>query len=234
MTQQLLKTLYHLIVKALSNFNTEYWLFGIGNLTCCDLTSVVTPYNDRSESTLAQVMACCQAAPSHYVKQCWLIVKGFPRHSSESSFARKRAALQEALMKHSATCAIKITTTFPWGQWVKVSGCLHYAICLGLQHWFDLIKPENIELILLCCWSCKFPRELGQCDGCWCYVSFHHKVINSQGFDFVGLMNPYLSLTICIISILRHIRKYKYILKTLSEKYNTTRNEHFSELSNLF
>ena len=28
-------------------------------------------------STLAQVMACCQPGPSHYLNQWWLIVKGF-------------------------------------------------------------------------------------------------------------------------------------------------------------
>ena len=28
----------------------------------------------RSWSTLVQVMACCLTAPSHYLKQCWLII----------------------------------------------------------------------------------------------------------------------------------------------------------------
>ena len=28
----------------------------------------------RSGSTLAQVMACCLSAPSHYLNQCWLII----------------------------------------------------------------------------------------------------------------------------------------------------------------
>ena len=28
-----------------------------------------------TESTLAQVMACCLMAPSHYLNQCWLIVR---------------------------------------------------------------------------------------------------------------------------------------------------------------
>ena len=28
----------------------------------------------RSVSTLAQVMACCPTAPSHYLNQCWLII----------------------------------------------------------------------------------------------------------------------------------------------------------------
>ena len=31
-------------------------------------------WRHRSRSTLAQVMACCLTAPSHYLKQCWLII----------------------------------------------------------------------------------------------------------------------------------------------------------------
>ena len=31
-------------------------------------------WRHRSESTLAQVMACCLTAPSHYLNQCWLII----------------------------------------------------------------------------------------------------------------------------------------------------------------
>ena len=35
---------------------------------------LVTPYGDNnSGSTLAQEMACCLMAPSHYLNQCWLI-----------------------------------------------------------------------------------------------------------------------------------------------------------------
>ena len=32
-----------------------------------------TIWRQRSGSTLAQVMACCLMAPSHYLNQCWLI-----------------------------------------------------------------------------------------------------------------------------------------------------------------
>ena len=34
-----------------------------------------------SESTLAQVMACCLTAPSHYLNQCWLIISEVQWHS---------------------------------------------------------------------------------------------------------------------------------------------------------
>ena len=33
-------------------------------------------WRQRSGSTLAQAMACCLTAPSHYLNQCWLIISG--------------------------------------------------------------------------------------------------------------------------------------------------------------
>ena len=37
----------------------------------------------RSGSTLAQVMACCLTAPSHYLNQCWLVISKVLWHWSE-------------------------------------------------------------------------------------------------------------------------------------------------------
>ena len=38
-------------------------------------------WRQRSGSTLAQVMACCLMAPSHYLNQCWLIISEVQWHS---------------------------------------------------------------------------------------------------------------------------------------------------------
>ena len=38
----------------------------------------------RSESTLARVLAWCLTAPSHYLSQCWLIINDILRHSPEA------------------------------------------------------------------------------------------------------------------------------------------------------
>ena len=39
-------------------------------------------------SPLAQVMACCLTAPSHYLNQCWLIIKCVLWPSPENNFTR--------------------------------------------------------------------------------------------------------------------------------------------------
>ena len=40
-----------------------------------------TTWRQRSGSTLAQVMACCLTAPSHYLNQCWVIISEVQWHS---------------------------------------------------------------------------------------------------------------------------------------------------------
>ena len=42
----------------------------------------------RSGWTLAQVMACCLTAPSHYLSQCWLIISKVLWLSCEGNFTR--------------------------------------------------------------------------------------------------------------------------------------------------
>ena len=44
-----------------------------------------TIWRHKSGSTLAQVMACCLTAPSHYLNQCWLIISKVQWHPSESN-----------------------------------------------------------------------------------------------------------------------------------------------------
>ena len=38
-------------------------------------------WRQRTGSTLAQVMACCLTAPSHYLNQCWLVISEVQWHS---------------------------------------------------------------------------------------------------------------------------------------------------------
>ena len=50
---------------------------GIGLLEYCGFNSLRpsdTIWRHRSGSKLAQVVACCLTAPSHYLNQCWLIM----------------------------------------------------------------------------------------------------------------------------------------------------------------
>ena len=48
-----------------------------------------------SGSTLAQVMACCLTAPSHYLNQCWLITSKIQLHSSDGNFTRDTPVIND-------------------------------------------------------------------------------------------------------------------------------------------
>ena len=52
-----------------------------------------TIWRHKSGSTLAQVMACCLMAPSHYLNQCWLIISKVQWHSSQCNFTRDTSAI---------------------------------------------------------------------------------------------------------------------------------------------
>ena len=49
-------------------------------------------WRQRYGSTLAQVMACCLTAPSHYLNQWWLIISEVQWHSSEDNFTSDTSA----------------------------------------------------------------------------------------------------------------------------------------------
>ena len=52
-------------------------------------------WRHRSGSRLAQVMACCLMAPSHYLSQCWLIISKVPWHSSLGIIIRRSEVIDQ-------------------------------------------------------------------------------------------------------------------------------------------
>ena len=70
-----------------------------------------------SWTTLAQVMACCLTAPSHYLNQCWLITRGVLWHTSESSFAGIAQGIDSGYEFEKDI--LKNIFKSPRGQWVK-------------------------------------------------------------------------------------------------------------------
>ena len=71
--------------------NLEHWYWPLLN----SLWPSDTIWQHKSESTLAQVMACCLMAPSHYLNQCWLIISKVRWHSSDSNFTRDNSAFNQ-------------------------------------------------------------------------------------------------------------------------------------------
>ena len=71
----------------------------------------------KSESTLAQIMACCLASSSHYLNQCWLIMSKVLGHFPEGNFTGN---VQGSCSWYEfENCPFEVTATSPSGQWVK-------------------------------------------------------------------------------------------------------------------
>ena len=109
-------------------------------------------------TTLAQVMACCLTAPSHYLNQCWLIIRGVLWHTSESSFAGIAQGIDSGYEFEKDI--LKNIFKSPRGQWVKMWKVIvsllgivvfnpdtfvllthrtlmpHICVCELGQHWF--------------------------------------------------------------------------------------------------
>ena len=98
---------------------------------------LVMPYSNnniaRTGSTLVQLMACCLPTPSHYMNQCWLIIKAVPWHSPGSNFTRNAYGFNPYLFK--------LLPHLPGAQWVKsqdnyykwywIFSCIiHFTVCL--------------------------------------------------------------------------------------------------------
>ena len=97
-------------------------------------------------TTLAQVMACCLTAPSHYLNQCWLIIRGVLWHTSESSFAGIAQGIDSGYEFEKDI--LKNIFKSPRGQWVNARACLlsiakkvslserRHCVYNILSHWF--------------------------------------------------------------------------------------------------
>ena len=66
-----------------------YWICLIENLILNTLWPSDIIWWQGSRSTLAQAMACCLTAPSHYLNQCWLMISEVLWHSPDKNVHRK-------------------------------------------------------------------------------------------------------------------------------------------------
>ena len=89
----------------------------------------------RSGSTLAQVMACCLMAPSHYLNQSWLTISKVEWLSSEGNFIRNTSAINQLSLSHLEHYQSKISLKPHRGQWVK-------------ENAHGITKPQRVKLFL--------------------------------------------------------------------------------------
>ena len=92
-----------------------------------------TVWLHRSGSTLAQVMACCLMAPSHYLNQCWLMISEVLWHSPDSNFTENTWDIY--CLNEFEISLFETVVKSPRGQWVKGQAALDntWGICNTLR-----------------------------------------------------------------------------------------------------
>ena len=99
------------------HFNGFWWIDGY-RMAFNSLRPSDAIWRQWSWTTLAQIMACCLTAPSHYLNQCWLIIRGVLWHTSESSFAGIAQGIDSGYEFEKDI--LKNIFKSPRGQWVNV------------------------------------------------------------------------------------------------------------------
>ena len=93
------------------------------------LLKLFIPYGGMDLSTLVQLVACCLAAASHYLNQCWLIISGVLWHSPESNFTG-------SAHKHTTIMCSEITL-------------LKFHAHLSMANALNYLKQSSVPFILL-------------------------------------------------------------------------------------
>ena len=100
---------------------------------CIHLINSLLPsdsiWRQRSGSTLAQVMACCLSAPSHYLNQCWLIIS--EAQISTISQEMPQPSITKICLKITG---LKFNSNFPGAnELMQCLQCWHsFAHCITL------------------------------------------------------------------------------------------------------
>ena len=115
-----------------------------GELTHCGLG---TPYGwHSSESTMAQVMACCLTAPSHYLNQCWLI---FSEDLNDSPVGNFTGSAQDTYPWYEfGDYWFDITAPSLRGQWVNPLHAKFFRGNINIYlHFMSLLHIDKTQVL---------------------------------------------------------------------------------------
>ena len=94
----------------------------------------------RSESTLAQIMACCLTAPSHYLNHCWLIISKVQWHSISQEMPQP--LITEICSK--ITC-LKCHSNFPGANELTIWGGVWCGVVWCGVVWWSAVEWSGVE-----------------------------------------------------------------------------------------
>ena len=103
----------------------------------------------RSGSTLTQIMVCCLAARSHFLKQCWLVINAVLWHSLKTNFTWPAQDISS--WNEFEIHTFKITTSSSRHQWVNVYQCLYYSHIISACTSSTFVHIYIIMTLPFCC-----------------------------------------------------------------------------------
>ena len=113
------------------------WITNFNSLCPSD-----TIWRQRSESTLAQVMACYLTAPSHYLYQYWLIIGEVQRHS----YIHIRAISQEMPQTSITMIRLKIIYRKFHSNFPRANELIHTSRNVHIiNHWFHYRTSQKLH-----------------------------------------------------------------------------------------
>ena len=120
----------------------------------------------RSGSTLAQVMACCLTAPSHYLNQCWPMISEVLCNSYDTNFTENTSNVYH--WNEFKISQIVTAVKSPRGQWVSNVNSLGQNYAYIHQH------TGQSLLQIMACHLIGAKRYLNQC---WFIVNWNLGII---------------------------------------------------------
>ena len=153
----------------------------------------------RSGPSLAQVITCCLTALSHYLGQCWHIIKKVQWHSSEGNFTRDTSNINHQICLENHF--LKMSLKSPRGQWVMpVSHPLYKCSTQCLLCVYINFKSVIERLF------CLIPRPTSTCNVLDMHISHFQRSRASPMTLFCTRANfswsPQFSLWLIIMHIL--------------------------------
>ena len=154
-------------------------------------------WRHKSGSILAQVIACCLTAPSHYLNQCWLIISNVKWHSSKGKFTRDTSAIN-----HWNHLENKVSFKFLRGQWVNIL-CLYDGI-FGMDRKLHIVKYNYLSMPYLY-WSSNqnISRPLfikKTLSHGYKYLHYKPQMVWQPSQVYNG--NPYIPIRCCFLNLL--------------------------------
>ena len=165
----------------------------------------------RSGSTLAQVMAWCRQAPSHYLNQCWLI-----KSELRSCGIQLRAISPENACVNNYPCKelendkYKIAAASARGQWVNHN--IKIETLPSLSHLSpDIHSPRkeqreiDLKLFQLWGWSCPaYILTLKQLGNYFQNITLFPQIIPYKCIISVWAKTMYIQSELWILMVLKH------------------------------